>query len=318
MKTLTVIGPVYREEAVIEAFYTELKAELAKLSNWESKILFVVDKSNDRTLEILRKIAQRDPSVGVIGLSTRFGHQMSLLAGLDHAQGNAIIMMDTDLQHPPAVIPELLAQFEQGKDIVYTIRETSGDVSLLRAVLGSIFYRFVNAISDVPIIENASDFRLISRRVADVIRTGVGERNLFLRGIFAWVGFEQGCVRFAAHERRGGKSKYSLTRLLQFATSGIISFSKKPLRAASIVGVLFALFGFCVAAGTIVQYFIYGSLPSGFATLVVLLSLFGGVQLIFLGIIGEYIGAIFDEVKARPRYIVEESINVLSQRVKKL
>ena len=310
MKTLTIICPVYQEEAVIADFYDALKKQLRALPEWDANILFVIDRSSDRTLSIVREIARHDASLGVIGMSARFGHQMALLAGIDHAKGDVIIMMDSDLQHPPAVIPLLLAEYEKGNDVVYTIREGAAHVPLLRRLMGNLFYRFINMLSEVPINPNAADFRLISRRVADVIRNGVRERNVFLRGIISWVGFNQASVRFIAAERSGGKSKYSFSRLLHFAIFGIISFSKKPLRAASVTGFFFALFGFCVALVAVVQYFTDNALPSGWATLVVLLSVFGGVQLIFLGIIGEYIGAIFDEVKGRPHYIIEDAINL--------
>ena len=314
MKSLSIVCPAYNEAEGIRSFYEVLSAELKKLPNYASTILFVVDGGSDNTFEILQDIAHEDPSVRVLKFSRNFGHQMALLAGIDYAQGDIIITMDSDLQHPPSFIPALLEQYEKGNDIVYTLRDDIHTVTATRRLVGNIFYRFINLISDVPINRNASDFRLISRRVADVIRDNIQERNMFLRGVISWVGFKQSSLPFTAHKRVAGRSKYSLSRLLQLATFGIISFSKKPLRAASVVGALIALIGFCIALGTIAQYFIYGALPSGFTTLVVLLSIYGGVQLIFLGIIGEYIGAIFDEVKGRPRYIIEEAVNITREK----
>ena len=309
MRTLTVIAPVYNEEEVILDFYRELKRELEKLSGYRTTILFSVGRGTDKTLEILKEVAEKDRAVRVLYLSARCGHQMQLLAGVDHADSDAVIMMDSDLQHPPSLILKLLAEFENGNDVVYTIREETQEQPTLRKLCSDIFYFFLNLISDVPISGNAADFRLISRRVADVFKKDVRERNLFLRGIVPWIGFNQAAVRFTAHPRRAGTSKYSLSRLITFGLSGVVSFSRKPLRLTILTGLLFALFGFLYALFTIIQYLFLESLPSGYATLVVLLSLFSGFQLIFLGIIGEYVGAIFDEVKRRPHYIVDKKIN---------
>ncbi len=309
MRTLTVIAPVYNEEEVILDFYRELKKELESLSGYRTTILFSVGRGTDKTLQLLKEVAEKDRAVRVLYLSSRFGHQMQLLAGIDHADTDAVIMMDSDLQHPPSVIPKLLAEFEKGNDVVYTVREKPSDQSFYRKWSSDIFYWFLNKISDVRISGNAADFRLISRRVAKILREDIRERNLFLRGIVPWMGFSQIAVSFAAHPRRAGKSKYSFSRLITFGLSGAVSFSRKPLRLTILAGLLFALFGFCYALFTVFQYLFLKSLPSGYATLVVLLSVFGGLQLIFLGIIGEYIGAIFDEVKKRPHYIIDEKIN---------
>ncbi len=309
MRTITIIAPVYNEEEVILDFYHELKKELDALSGYRATVLFSVGRSTDRTLEILKEVAQKDRAVRVLYLSARCGHQMQLLAGIDHADSDAVIMMDSDLQHPPSVIPELIAEFEKGNDVVYTVREQTADQPVLRKLCSDIFYALLNRISDVHISGNAADFRLISRRVAEVLRSEIRERNLFLRGIIPWVGFNQVAVLFTAHPRRAGKSKYSLSRLITFGLSGVVSFSRKPLRLTIFVGLLCALFGFLYAIFTVIQFFFLDALPTGYATLVVLLSVLGGFQLLFLGVIGEYIGAIFDEVKRRPHYIVDEKIN---------
>ena len=309
MKKLTVIAPVYNEEEVIADFYRELKATLAGLSRYEATMLFVVGRGTDGTLSILKELAAGDPKLKVLWLSSRFGHQMQLLAGIDHADGDIVVMLDSDLQHPPQVILKLIAKYEQGNDIVYTIREKTKDQSFIRKCASSIFYFFLNRVSDVRISSNAADFRLISRKVADVVRHDIRERNLFLRGIFPWLGFNQAAVRFTANPRRAGKSKYPLSRLISFGLSGAISFSRKPLRVATFVGLCVAALGFLYALFVIVQSFVSRSLPEGWATVIVLLSVFGGLQLLFMGVIGEYVGAIFDEVKKRPHYIIDEKIN---------
>jgi dolichol-phosphate mannosyltransferase len=309
-KSLTVICPVYNEEAVIRDFYNELREVLVRLKDkYESKSLFVVDPGTDSTLEILKQIARTDSSVQIIALSSQFGHQMSLLAGMDNSHSDCTIMMDSDLQHPPSLIPEMLDLFEKGFDVVYTVRRDVPESNIFKHVSSKAFYRMINLISQVPINESAADFRLISRRVLTVFKHQIRERNQFLRGLIKWVGFKSIGIPFQSKKRPAGKSKYSLGRMVQFGIHGILSFSKRPLQAATFVGFIFALFGFIYGLIVFIQYFFDKSLPSGWTTLIILISMFSGVQLIFLGIIGEYIGAIFDEVKGRPHYIIDEKIN---------
>lgn len=311
MQKLSVICPVYNEADVIEEFYTTLGGVLDSLADrYRADMLFVVDRGTDDTLPILKRIAQRDPRVRVLALSARFGHQMALVAGMDHCDADAVVMLDSDLQHPPELIPKLLEEFEKGTDIVFTIREDSPDIGFFKQATSRLFYRLVNLISNVPIQESAADYRLISRKVAKVFQTGLRERNQFLRGLFSWVGFSRVGVPFTVQRRAGGRSKYSLRRLVRFAFEGIVSFSRRPLQAAIFIGFGFAGLGMLYALATVIEFFRNAQWPSGWATLVMLISIFSGVQLIFLGIIGEYIGAIFDEVKARPHYIVDEKLNV--------
>ncbi len=309
MKTLSIVCPVFNEEEVIAAFYRTLAAELDAIrQRYRAEVIFVVDRSMDQTLEILRGIAASDPRVRVLALSSRFGHQMSLVAGMDHAEGDAVVMLDSDLQHPPELIPKMLEKFEEGYDIVFTVREDAPDSGLLKRWSSRMFYRLVNKLTTVPVQESAADFRLVSRRVARVFQTQIRERNQFLRGLYGWVGFRSIGLRFAGQPRGGGRSKYSVPRLVRFATEGVISFSKRPLSAAIYLGFAFAFLGLLLAIVAVFQFFYYASLPSGWTTLVILISVFSGVQLVFLGVIGEYVGFIFDEVKNRPLYIVEEAI----------
>ena len=311
MKTLTVISPVYNEAPVIESFYLALKKTLGTLRpKYRSEILFILDRSSDGTIEILRKIARKDKSVRVLSLSSRFGHQMSLLAGIDHSHSDIVLMMDSDLQHPPTVIPQLLREYEKGNDIVYAVRSDTRKIGFFKKISSALFYKMINMISEVPINENAADFRLISQKVASVFREQIRERNIFLRGMISWVGFNQASVTFVAGERHSGESKYNLARMLRFGISGVLSFSKKPLQAAILVGSLFAGFALINALVTFFYYFHDKSLPSGWTTIVILISGIGGVQLIFLGILGEYLAGIFDEVKGRPHYLVQEKINI--------
>lgn len=310
MRTLSIISPVYNEEEVINSFYSELKKVLIDISDsFRSEIVFVVDRSEDRTLDILRDISNADPAVKIVALSSHFGHQMQLLAGIDNCDSDAIVMMDSDLQHPPELIPALLKKFEQGYDIVYTLRQDTHKINMFKRISSRVFYRFLNFISEIPMHENAADFRLISRRVAEVFKKQIRERNQFLRGLFNWVGFKSTAIPFTVRERGAGKSKYTLKQMTLLGINGIVSFSKSPLKATIIAGFLFALSGFAFIVFILLKYLFYSSMPSGWATLAILLLIFSGIQLVFLGVLGLYVGAIFDEVKDRPHYIIEERIN---------
>jgi dolichol-phosphate mannosyltransferase len=311
-RRVTVVAPVYNEQEVIAAFYERTRDVLATVRDrYASRILFVVDRCTDDTMTVLRGIAARDRDVQVIVLSSRFGHQMSLLAGIDHAaDADAIVMMDSDLQHPPELIPELLDRFERGNDVVFTVRRDSAEIGRVRRLLGNAFYRVLGYLSSIPVQRNTADFRLISRRVARTLREQIRERGVFLRGILSWVGFDQAAVEYTPAPRAAGRSKYALSRMIALATAGILSFSTKPLRMGIFVGVGFAFLGFVYGAITVVSYYIDPHTPQGYATIVTLLLMFSGVQLVFMGILGAYVGAIYDEVKGRPHYIVDEAINL--------
>lgn len=307
---LVVVTPVFNEEEVIGHFHERTRGVLNSLEDVDATILFVVDRCTDNTLNVLRGLVADDPHAKVIALSSRFGHQMSLLAGIENSlDAEAIVMMDSDLQHPPELIPELLANFRKGFDVVYTIRRDTEDVGFVRKTVGHLFYRMLEKLSQVPINANAADFRLISSRVAKILVNGFKERNMFLRGLFSWIGFQQTGVEYVAERRFAGQSKYSFSRMLQLGISGILSFSTKPLQMGIFVGIGFAALAFIFMVINVINFFIVRTIPSGWTTLVVLLLLFSGIQLIVLGIMGAYIGGIYEEVKGRPRYIIEEEIS---------
>lgn len=307
---LTIVAPVFNEEAVIAQFHTRVSATLSDLHDVDSQIIYVVDKSTDNTLEVLRDIAKDDFRVKVLAMSSRFGHQMSLLAGIEQAlEADAIVMMDSDLQHPPELIPVLLKNFREGADVVYTVRSDTLDVNPIRKALGNLFYKFLNRLSDVEINPNAADFRLISRRVAKILAEGFAERNMFLRGLFSWIGFKQVGIEYVAEKRAAGVSKYSISRMVQLAISGILSFSTKPLQIGIFVGVSFSVVACLLMFLTLFTFLFDRSLPSGWTTIVMLLLLFNGIQLFVIGVLGVYLGGIYEEVKSRPRYILEEEIS---------
>jgi len=310
MRTLTVVCPVFNEEEVVRAFHEELRRVLAAVEDrWSWSVVYVVDRGTDRTLDILKDLAAADRSVRVLALSGHFGQQASLLAGLDHCDADAVVMMDGDLQHPPSLVPDLLAAHEKGYDVVYTVREDTPDIPFPKRLTARLFYRLVNAISDTPIHEGAADFRLVSRRVVEVFRRDVRERGLFLRGLFVWVGFPARAIRFRAGARGAGRTKYSFGRMFRFGLGGVVAFSRVPLRAAAVAGLLVFGLGLAVAAWATWGLLRDGSAPP-WAVPSALFGLVSGVHLVFLGILGEYLGAVLDEVRARPHYVVEERINL--------
>jgi len=308
MKKISIILPVYNEAEVIKDFSDKLFAELDALSDrYNFEVLYCVDKSSDDTKSIVKAICEEKPGVTTyIGFSKRFGHQMALVAGMDHSTGDAAIMMDCDLEHPPSLIPVLLDRFEEGFDVVHTHREYNEKTSIIKKGTSNLFYKLLSTLSSLKLEEGSADFRLISRKVIDVFKFSIREQHQFLRGLFQWVGFEQCTVLFSSGIRGGGKSKYSVRRLFSFALNGITSFSKLPLTISAIIGFIVAIFGVIYGIYTIVVFFTDGSVPSGWPSTASLIAFLGGLQLTVLGILGRYIGEIFDEVKKRPLYIVEE------------
>jgi dolichol-phosphate mannosyltransferase len=309
MKKISVVLPVYNEQDGLPRFHQVLRKVLDTLADrYRFEIIYVLDRSQDKSIEVLRMLMTGDPDVTVIHLSRRFGHQLSLVAGIDRSRGDAIIMMDCDLQHPPELIPQLLGKYEQGFDIVQSIRMYDHREGFWKRSTSRFFYKLQNALSPIEIEEGAADFRLISRKVADVFRSDIREQNQFLRGLFCWVGYSNTVVRFTSPPRQAGKTKYGLLRLLTFSITGITSFSKVPLHVGSLLGILISLASLLYGFIIIVDYFVSGALPKGYASLIVAILFVGGLQLIVLGIIGAYLGSIFDEVKRRPLYIVDEII----------
>ena len=309
MKTVDIVLPVYNEEEVLEAFHSSLTAALRPLElNYRFNICYVLDRSTDRSLDVLKRIADRDRSVTVVHLSARFGHQMSLVAGLDRSRGDAVIMMDCDLQHPPELIPRLLEEFERGYDIVHAVRRYGNQTGPLKRWSSAMFYRLQNALSPVEMQPGAADFRLVSRKVARVFQTSIRERNQFLRGLFQWVGFRSTVVPFVSLPRASGTTKYDVRRLVKFSMAGILGFSKVPLRAATLLGFFISTLSLAYGFWLIGAFFIVGHPPPGYTSLIVMMAFLGGLQLTVLGVLGEYLGSVFEEVKQRPLYIVDEVV----------
>ncbi|MBN2053888.1 glycosyltransferase family 2 protein [bacterium] len=303
--TYSVVLPVYNEELILEALYDRLVNALDALGE-PYEVIFVNDGSHDRSLEILKSINQRDPRYRVISFSRNFGHQTAITAGINHTRGDAVIIMDADLQDPPEVLSMFLDKWREGYQVVYAIR-TKRKENALKRLAYKVFYRLLAFVSDVEIPLDSGDFCVMDRRIVDLLNS-MPERNRFVRGIRSWAGFNQIGMAYERDKRMAGEPKYTMTKLFKLAFDGIISFSKLPLRVASILGFIVSGFSFVYAFLTLLQKLFTDSTVPGYTTTVILISFLGGIQLITIGIIGEYLGRIFDEVKKRPLYIVADKI----------
>ena len=313
---LSVVVPVKNEEDGILPFVQRVGAILdgiAQDSGWE--ILFVDDGSTDATLAAIVAANQRDPRVRALSLSRNFGKEAALSAGLDHARGDAVIPMDVDMQDPPEVLPEMVASWREGHEMVFGVRRCRSSDGWAKRVTAGLYYRAHNAVSSDKIPENAGDFRLMDRKVVDVIRA-MPERNRFMKGLFAWAGFRQAAVEYDRAERETGKTKYNYWKLWTLALDGITSASTVPLRIWSYVGALVALFAIGFASVLAVQTMIFGNPVPGYASIMVSVLFLGGIQLISLGVLGEYVGRILTETKQRPLYVVRDTVGIESQMVR--
>ncbi|ALN93114.1 glycosyltransferase family 2 protein [Lysobacter gummosus] len=306
MKSLQILCPVFREEEIILEFHERLREAVRPLrERYSIAVTYALDPAPDRTEEILLALAERDPEVRVLVMSRRFGHQAALMAGIDTCQADALIMLDSDGQHPPELIPRLVEAWEGGSQIVQTMRRDGNETGFLKRSTSAMFYRLISRIGSIELQSGAADYRLLDRAVVQVIRDRLPETNIFLRGIVAWVGYRISFIEFEPLRRLKGASKYRPSVLVNFAIQGISSFSKTPLRLCTITGLFVAMLSMLAAAGQMAAYFLFGhSDVQGWASLMTFVSLLGGVQLFFMGILGEYLGQIFDEVKRRPRYLI--------------
>jgi polyisoprenyl-phosphate glycosyltransferase len=304
LRLLSVVAPLYEEDALVEAFYARVCSALEAIP---FELILVDDGSTDRTPQLLAAIAARDPRVRVIYLSRNFGHQTALTAGLDHARGDAVAMLDADLQDPPELIPEMLEHWRRGTDVVYAVRRRREGETRFKLMTARWFYRLFSAVGDVPLEPDSGDFRLLDRAPLDALLS-MRERNRFLRGMTVWVGYTQTAVPYERDARRAGETKYTLRRMLSFSLDAVSSFSHRPLQIATLVGFLCAALAF-VLIPAIVGLRIAGSYLPGFSTITILVLLLGGIQLMAIGLIGEYVGRIYDEVKGRPLYVVRTRLN---------
>lgn len=309
---LSVIIPCYNEEVVLSATYERLTKVLHGMSELNYELIFVNDGSIDQTQLILNQLVEQDPHVRVLLLSRNFGHQIAVTAGLEQATGDAVVVIDADLQDPPEVIPEMVKRWREGNDVVYGIRRARQGESKFKLWTAKVFYRLINRLSDTKMPLDAGDFRLVDRKVVEVIKA-MPERARFLRGMVSWAGFRQVSISYDRAARHAGDSKYPLRKMVHFAMDGIISFSLVPLKLAIWTGFLaiwIAVAGIIVA---IVDRLLDKNLIRGWASLFVAVLFMAGVQLVSLGIIGEYLGRIYTEVKRRPLYVVQERLGFADQ-----
>src|SRR3954463_9900980 len=309
---LSVVVPVKNEEGGILPFVERVGAILESIaadSGWE--ILFIDDGSTDATLAAIVAAHHRDPRVRALSLSRNFGKEIALSAGLDHALGAAVIPMDVDMQDPPEVLPEMVAKWREGHEMVFGVRRCRDSDGWAKRITAGLYYRAHNAVSADKIPENAGDFRLMDRKVVDVIRA-MPERNRFMKGLFAWAGFRQAAVEYDRAERETGTTNYNYWKLWTLALDGITSASTVPLRIWSYVGALVALFALGYAGFITVNTMIFGNRVPGYASIITSVLFLGGIQLISLGVLGEYVGRILTETKQRPLYVVRDTVGIES------
>jgi dolichol-phosphate mannosyltransferase len=302
---VSVVAPVYNEDATIDEFHARVCAALGALP---FELVLVDDGSSDGTPMKLEALAANDPRVRVVYLSRNFGHQTALTAGLDHARGNAVVMLDADLQDPPELISTMLDHWRAGCDVVYAVREQREGESRFKLSTARWFYRLFDKLAQVELQHNSGDFRLLDRRALDALLS-MRERNRFLRGMTVWVGYTQAAVPYHRDSRYAGETKYTLPKMLRFSLDAISSFSHRPLQLATLLGFIISTLAF-IAIPVVAVLRILGSYLPGFSALTILVLLLGGIELIAIGIIGEYVGRIYDEVKGRPLYLVRARRNM--------
>lgn len=305
-KTISIVIPVFNEEGNIRPLIVEIKKNIP--SKYLIEYIFVDDGSTDKTLEIIKSIATKSNNIHYLSFTRNFGHQFALKAGLDFAKGSAVISLDGDFQHPPAIIPKMIKKWEEGFKIVYTKRLPDKNTSIIKTLTSNFFYKLINSLSETKIDVGSADFRLLDRQVVDVIKQST-ESTLFLRGLVSWTGFPAYGIDYLPEKRAWGKSKYSYARMMHFALDAITSFSTVPLRFATIIGLFMSAFSGIYGLYAIIVWFINPKdVIIGWPSVIISVLFIGGLQLLILGIVGEYIGKIFLESKKRPLYIVKEKL----------
>ena len=305
MKKISILIPCYNEEKSLPMLYPELVKLMDCHAGYDWELLFVNDGSTDDTLTVLRQLRQQDTRVNYVDLSRNFGKEAAMLAGFDYVTGDCMVIIDADLQHPPTLIPEMIKCWEQGYDDVYAKRRTRGKESWLRKRLSLQFYKILQSSSRFDVLQNVGDFRLLDRCCINALKK-MRESERYTKGMYSWIGFKKKEVEFEQGDRVAGESSWSYRRLFSFALDGITSFTSVPLRVSTIVGFLVSLCAFLYMIYVFVKALIWGDPVQGYPTLVILILFLGGVQLLSLGIIGEYIGRIYNETKNRPDYIVRQ------------
>lgn len=310
MDKVSIIIPMYNEEEVVRICYNRVKKVLEDIKEYDYEIICVDDGSIDNTLKLLEEISKLDSKVKVVSFSRNFGHQPAVSAGLKLSSGNAVVVLDADMQDPPELISDMLKLYKEGNGVVYAKRKSRKGESKFKIYTAKVFYRLINKMSDINIPMDAGDFRLLSREVVDVINS-MPENNKYLRGLYSYAGFKQIPIEYEREERQAGKTKYTLKKMVKLALNGIISLSTKPLKMVGILGFSSVIISLCLFVYAIISYIIkQDNILSGWTSIIITIIFFGGVQLISLWIMSEYIARIYDETKRRPEYIIEKKINL--------
>ena len=304
---LTIVIPAYFEEQVIEACYRELK-NVMETNSWKYEFIFINDGSTDKTLTILKEIANTDSRVKIIDFTRNFGHQIAVTAGIYHSSGDATVVIDADLQDPPRVICEMVDKWQEGFDVVYAKRKKRNGESKFKLVTAKFFYRFLNYMSEIDIPMDTGDFRLMDKKVVEAFKE-MPERNRFVRGMVSWVGFDQTCIEYERDERLAGETKYPLKKMIKFATDGIVSFSTKPLKLVQVLGFVTIIMAVFIFIYSLMSKYVFKTVTAGWTSIMIIISFFSGVQLFSIGLLGEYIARIYDESKNRPLYLIKQKIN---------
>lgn len=305
MKKVTILIPCYNEEQSLPLLYQELTSLIDSHQEYDWEILFVNDGSKDNTIHLIKQLSHQDHRIAYVDLSRNFGKEAAMLAGFDYATGDCMVVMDADLQHPPHLIPEMLKYWEEGYDDVYAKRTTRGKESWLRKNLSLLYYKLLQKTTRVEILQNVGDFRLLDRKCIDTLKQ-LRESERYTKGMFCWIGFNKKEIEFEQGDRVAGQTSWNYLGLFNLAIEGITSFTIAPLRLSTMIGVIVSLIAFIYMCVIIAKTLIFGEDVQGFPTLMVVILFLGGVQLLSLGIIGEYLGRIFHETKNRPVYVVRE------------
>ena len=305
MKKISILIPCYNEEQSLPRLYPELVKLMDANAAYEWELMFVNDGSRDGTLQVLQQLREKDLRVNYVDLSRNFGKESAMLAGFDHVTGDCMVIIDADLQHPPTLIPDMISLWEQGYDDVYAKRKSRGKESWLRKRLSLQFYKILQSSSRFDVLQNVGDFRLLDRCCINALRK-MRESERYTKGMYCWIGFKKKDIEFEQGDRVAGESSWNYRQLFSFAIDGITSFTNAPLRISTIVGFFISLCAFIYMIYVFFKALIYGDPVQGYPTLVILILFLGGIQLLSLGIIGEYIGRIYNETKNRPDYIVRE------------
>ncbi len=303
-RKISLVVPCYNEEESLTAFHDELVRNVPQ--NYSYELIFIDDGSKDRTLAVIKELTKLNENIRYVSFSRNFGHQNALKAGYDYATGDCAISLDADLQHPPSVITELLSKWEEGFEIVNTLRNDHASISYAKKMTSGIFYRIMRKLSDVNIENGMADFRLIDKKVLKQLKL-FPENFLFFRGIIPWMGFKQTVVPFTANERFAGTTKYTFKKMLKFATTGVTAFSVKPLRISIYLGSVIALLAFIYGLYAVYIHFFTTQAITGWTSVIISVLFVGGINLLMLGIIGEYLGKLFIENKRRPNYLISET-----------